>query len=239
MKSKSKIITVFALIIALTCGMFSPLSASAASSIKYDKTYTAYLYAAEDQPISDIQTFHGITIKNATGEPMNVQTSNNKIDVMVTDYDSAKKEATISFRAMKKGKTALSFKMGKKTYTSEIVVKSYTVPAQTIEISGVNGGKNVVSTLSSVNKSSLKLDGKTKNAKLTVQKKGNWRLTEVSVDRSDGQSTATILKKSFNGAAAKKTFKLGTLKTNYEYNFHFTFTNKNNGGVIELEINVS
>ncbi len=175
---------------AMAAGMFAlaPVKETEAASLYYDKKVTVYL---QDKTGKSSGYIYDSIYIDEPGQPIKLSSlkSSKSSVVEVTGIDNDDYCSFIDFKAKKPGMAKITFKVGSKTYTSTVTVKNYKNPAKTVQISGVNKGKNIAS--KSKNKNyvdNLKLSKTTKKAKLKVKAASGWELEMVNFyDNTNGK----------------------------------------------------
>lgn len=96
------------------------------------------------------------------------------------NYNSSYYDGAIGLKLKKAGKTKISFKIGSKSYSTQLTVKKYTNPAKSITISGVNSGKNFASKTKSSKNAAIKVTKKSSNAKIAISAQKGWKVSKIS-----------------------------------------------------------
>ena len=134
---------------------------------------------------------------------------------------SATRNYDITFGLMDAGTSKVSYTIGKKTYTTTVVVKPYTNPLSKFTISGIQNGKNLGRIYRNTSIVWEDMPSKTvKAGKLSLQTVKGWTIKEVSVSCGNYDKT---FKYSGNG------------KTNLSISLPFTL-NQDKYGIISLAI---
>lgn len=95
-------------------------------------------------------------------------------------YNSDSYYGNIGLKLKKAGKAKISFKIGSKSYSTQVTVKKYTNPAKSITVSGVNSGKNFASKTKNSKNASIKVSKKSSNAKIAVKANKGWKISRIS-----------------------------------------------------------
>ena len=156
-----------------------PLSASAAEkNTKNQVIYTDPDYPNEttDTYIAVSQFVSGVT---KTSQIKNIKTNSSEVFYKVlSDYSPVHSGPVILVRAMPsfRGTTKISFQVGKKTYSTNFTVKSYTNPAATLKI----GGKNVAKYANNRTEFMFNSIGTNGTCNLEIKAKSGWVVQQIT-----------------------------------------------------------
>lgn len=89
--------------------------------------------------------------------------------------------ATIRVMISKPGSAKLSFAMGSKKYSTQVIVKQYVNPLRSLVIPGVNGGKNVASAFRDDSFAFRESFPGGKKGVITAQAAEGWKITAISL----------------------------------------------------------
>ena len=186
------------LLAVLLCMM---VSGTASAAIKYTKSQTLYL-GGKGQ---NAWNYGYIYVDNLAPDEMiakNSVRSNSSIisNISVYRYGSIYKReyiwspyykwddseeynnnASIDFLINRPGMVKISFKVGKKTYTSTVKVLSYTNPLAKVTISGVRSGngENLAPWLKNSSRVAFRMAKTQNNVKVSAVAAKNWKITEM------------------------------------------------------------
>lgn len=220
------------------------LSGTAEAAVQYPKTKTLYL----QQKGSGNWYYGSLSISNlAAGETVlksSVKSSNPSVMYVTgidrniyisqdSDGESRLEESDlINLHYTRTGTSKISFKVGKKTYTSTIKVLPYVNPVSQLKISGVKNGSS--SNLAGktgkgcAQNVTLKVPTAQKNAVLSVKAASGWKITSVyyynkkqNVSRSWSSRGASSL-----------SMRIGNLNTGSGANVYIDFENIKTGGTL-------
>ncbi len=246
MKKVLRKITALSVSVILALGMLS--ISSSAASVSVDKTSTVYLTSKSGTGYASIYV-------TGTNKFTSVSSSNTSVASIsgasgwtdaYSSYDASLKEtysgtskgANINLTTKKAGTTTVKFKTGGKSYSTTLTVKSYTNPAKSIKISGVNSGKNLKSKLNnSASYSGLKVAKKTKSATIKVTAAKGWKVTSISLTNQKTSARYSYTRSSNPTKSA--TLRVGTLKTGTPYTVDITFLNTSNNATINVYYYIS
>ncbi len=232
MKQLVKKVFVAALALTVMFTMLAPATAEAA--VTYNKSQTLYRTSKSGTSYTSIyisnltksQTIKKTSVKSDKTSVAKPWYLSRSISSYKTEYFSSNMTGDsnnyysydIGLELKKAGKAKISFKIGSKTYTSTVTVKNYTNPLSSVTITGVNGGKNIASKLSSSSScSTLKLTKTTRNAVVKVKPKSGWKVTSISVENSQTGDTMSVSNYNYFGPTkgiSNASLKLGTLTKN-------------------------
>lgn len=206
--SMKKLSTRFlALALALTvAGTAAPVTANAQVTAPTKQT----LYKTSDYSSSSINI--SCTKKSETIKKSSVKTSNPKVAKLrslsrnvenrkyETDYfnkdwkgytdKSDYYSYSIGLDLLKVGNATISFKVGSKTYKTQVSVKKYVNPLKSLTITGINGGKNLASKFKKTSYAkSAKLKKDLKNVTVKAVPAKGWKINSIYVyDNTDSES---------------------------------------------------
>lgn len=220
------------------------LSGTAEAAVQYPKTKTLYL----QQKWSGYWNYGSLAINNlAAGETVlksSVKSSAPSV-VRVTgidrniyiSYDSdsgSRLEETdvLNLHYTRTGTSKISFKIGKKTYTSTVKVLPYVNPVSQLTISGVKNGSSsnlAGKTSRGCNQNvTLKVGSTQKNAVLSVKAASGWKITYVSYYNK----RQNVSRGCSSRGASSLTMRLGNLNKGTGANVYIDLKNIKTGGTL-------
>ena len=162
-----------------------------------------------------------------------------------SDYSS-----TLLINLYKRGKTKISFKIGSKKYSFNLITNQKIKPIKKITISGINKGKNINNYKDQDGNIFVK-GSDVKNAVLTIKLKKGWSVDSIYVSSDKPENAEKLSDYSF-GINAKRnnvldgktvitnlnTLTLGRLVKNYSYGFTIILVHKD-GTTFDQYININ
>ncbi len=161
---------------------------------------------------------------------LGVKATKNSAYSEIVDGKLVDSETTIynlKFKLKKAGEAKISFKVGKKKYTTKLHVLNEKNPIKNISITGCRNGKNLSKKIKWDNGiGTLKLKGGTlKNAKLKLQLSNTAKSYSLSVSLNDNTNGISIRPKVVFDKL-NQTISLRTLKKGHSYTLSLSFAHK-------------
>lgn len=246
-----------ALAAAMAVSALSPMAVSAAGpSVQANQTVyqTAKSGSSSTQSIyvydlTKSQTIKKSTVKSSDSKVAKLyalQKSTYSTSDKTEYYESGMKDSNYSYndysylirlRLLKAGKTTVSFKIGSKTYKTNLTVMGYTNPLSSVKITGINKGKSVASKLNKQNSANLTLKKTAKNAVISLKAKKGWKITDVSMTyyKDNGgysYSNERYSYYSYGEGKSSVALRVGNLVGKGKYNVNISMKNTSNGGYL-------
>lgn len=186
------------LLAVLLCMM---VSGTASAAIKYTKSQTLYL-GGKGQ---NAWNYGSISVNNLAPDEMIVKNSVRSNSSMIRNFsvyrygfiykreyiwnpyyywddsEQYSNSASIDFTIYRPGTAKVSFKVGKKTYTSMVKALSYTNPLAKVTISGVRSGngENLAPWLKNSSRVAFRMAKTQNNVKVSAVAAKNWKITDM------------------------------------------------------------
>ena len=220
------------------------LSGTAEAAVQYPKTKTLYL----QQKGSGNWYYGSLSVSNlVAGETVlksSVKSSNPSVMYVTgidrniyisqdSDGESRLEESdSINLHYTRTGTSKISFKVGKKTYTSTVKVLPYVNPVAQLTISGVKNGSSsnlAGKTGRGCNQNvTLKVGSTQKNAVLSVKAASGWKITYVSYYNK----RQNVSRGCSSRGASSLTMRLGNLNKGTGANVYIDLKNIKTGGTL-------
>jgi len=240
MKRRRSLFT-FVMIAMVLVSMVMPVSVEAATVTK-----SQTVYATQKKYGNYVDIYVGDL--NANSKITDVKSSKKNVAVpkSVTYYGNACEDfedekagessyyAHIRVRLLKKGTTKISFKVDGKKMSTTLKVLPYTNPVKKADLYGVSNGKNLVLKMAKYTKNesflTLNNSGTVKSARIELEAKSGWKITEVSsINYGTGETDIIARTK----GVKKATLQLGTLLPNKASAILVTFKNTKTKATLE------
>lgn len=240
----------------------SPMAVQAADEPQIEAPKTVYLSSSKGTENAFIQVFN--LKESQMVKKSSVKSSNSKVaklnylDTSISkysgkteyfqsgmedsSYNNSYNSNYIGLELLKAGKSTISFKIGSKSYSTDITVKKYTNPLRSVQISGISSGKNIASKLKKRSDANLTLKKSAKNAVIKLKAKSGWKISNVSLARNKkvtyGDSYSYYDRvDSYNYASSKGassvSLRVGTLKGKQPYTVEVRMKNTKDGGSMD------
>ncbi len=253
-KRAAKLAVILSLAIAVTS--FMPLKVSAAVKAPAKKVFYMDRKYEKDENRYLSVSFIVTGIKKDDYIKVSSLKSSKKKVVEVTDaggvyyFDKDKEKSSVCEiygKALKPGKSTISYKIGKSKKKTDIIVKDYENPIKKITLDGVNNGKDFSKLTKKTGYVETEYDEnwnpvpvfdieQVKHPVLTVVPATGWSIQDVAF--FTGSTMESYYYYEGKELKGKQSFKLYELKDEGFSNLNITFVNKN-GGVIDVKYDMA
>lgn len=221
------------------------VSGAAEAAVQYPKTKTFYLeqkggtgyWYYGSLAVSNLalgETVLKSSVKSSTPSVIRVTGIDRNIYISQDDDGSSRLEETdsINLHYTRTGTSKISFKIGKKTYTSTVKVLPYVNPVSQLTISGVKNGSSAnlaAKTSRGCNQNAaLKVSTTQKNAVLSVKAASGWKVSYISYYNKK----QNVSRGCSSRGASSLSMRLGNLNTGTGATVYISFENIKTGGTL-------
>ena len=143
--------------------------------------------------------------------------------------------SNINLEVKKPGTAKLTFKIGNKSYSSNLTFKKYVNPLKSITITGVNGGKNFASKFKA--DSNISMKGSSKKGSIKISAATGWKISRAFFNQNN--NTENINMYSSKGVSSVTVPMTSGIKSGKPYYLSVTLVNEKDGGTLNLSVNIN
>lgn len=240
MKKIFKTLSCLLLSVMMLCAMM-PVTASADAAFSYDKNLVIYHsnYGYGNISIGGLtstQTISKSSVKTSNKNVVSLQNLSRYTSTSKYQYWNGQKDSSssnysynISLNTKATGKAKISWKIGSKTYSTNVTVLKYTNPLKSMVITGLKNGtsSNLAGLFKNTNSASGTLAKTTKNATVKITAASGWKITNANYNSNDLYRNVS----SWNGTSSV-TLHPGTMTKNSYNSVYVTLRNTKTGGTV-------
>ena len=217
------------------------------SSKSKESTSSVYVSLASGSKAFTIKRSSVKVTPGSTGADMyyfskNYSVNENEYDYSTSgDWDVSKWENysyEIGLHAKNTGTAKVTYKIGKKSYTTNVKILAYTNPVKSITVTGINSGKSFANLTKNeaYAQKDLKFKSTVKSAKVQVQAAKGWKITSLSVyDSTKGENRSYSR---YSEGVNKATLFWGTLNPTNRYSISVSLRNTSNNASLYCSYSV-